>query len=409
MNGSLESWLRVLEREHATVGSRDFDAIRALADELSVVRTAESQVIIGGTNGKGSVLFALERMLISLGYSVGVTCSPHLIRYNERFRINGAEADDSSIVRAIEHVYRKKGSIELTYFDITTLAALVLFERAGIEFALVEVGLGGALDCANVIEPDAACITNVSMDHMDRLGNTRNEIASEKAGILRENLPFIYGETDVPSTLSARAKDLNCRSYWFGSQFGILKETGIYATKATEKFTFEVSGGDVNLSTAVQIAMSLNIMLNSETVSEAAQCSLPARLEEITVGDRTWILDIAHNPGAMQFVLREIQKRTSLSNVVCVFACLADKQVDKLLAQLIPIVKYVVVTDSLGARGLSASQAMRTTGDHGNVTRKADLCDALQAAKEIADIEDLLLVCGSVDVVTRAKQQLQSS
>lgn len=409
MNGSLESWLRILEREHAKVRSRDFDAIRALAEELSLARTAEFQVVVGGTNGKGSVLVALEHLLLSSGYSVGVTCSPHLIRYNERFRINGTEADDTSIVHAIEYVFSKKRSIELTYFDITTLAALVLFRRAGVEFALVEVGLGGALDCANVIEPDAACITNVSLDHMDQLGYTRNEIASEKAGILRDNLPFIYGESNVPATLGARAKALNCKSYWFGSQFGILEETGIFATRGDEKHTFEVPGDDVNLSAAVQIALSLNIMIDAETVREAAGCSLPARLEEITANDRTWILDIAHNPGAMQFVLRELQKRTSLSTVVCVFACLADKQVDKLLAELIPIVKYVVVTDSLGARGLSASRAMCASGDHVNVAIAADLRDALQTAMDIADLEDLLLVCGSVDVVTRARRHLQSS
>ena len=409
MSKSLDSWLEILEDRQEKVECRSFDAVRALAVKLGVVRPAKIQIIVGGTNGKGSVSVALERILISLGYSVGVTLSPHLTHYNQRFRINGHDADDASIVWAFESIDRELQATQLTYFDYATLAGLLLFKRAEVQVAVVEVGLGGALDCANVIEPDAVCITNVSLDHMKQLGATREAIASEKAGILRDNLPFVYGESCVPSTLRDRAQARNCESYWFGRQFGVLDRGGVYANRGGARISYEITQGSANLSAAAQVALSLNIPVRVENLHKAARYSLPARMEEITVDHRTWILDIAHNPGAIKYVLAELEKRTSLDRVVCVFACLADKQVGKLLAALIPLVKYVVVTDSLGARGLSAAYVKRTTGDSENVAFESDLREAMRTADGIADRQDWVLVCGSVDVVSRARQQLVSS
>ena len=410
MKNSLDHWLQVIEDEHIRANTREFSGVLHLSNELGLTRPAQTNVIIGGTNGKGSTVNYLEQILLRAGHSVGSTVSPHLTRYNERFRINGALVDDELIATALSHIHENRDGVVLTYFDYTMLAALYLMTQVTLRYALVEVGLGGALDCANVVNADAACITNISLDHMNRLGDTRELIAIEKAGILRRNVPFVFGEREMPATLRARSSEFNCPTYQWNEQFGFSDDHDeLYVTQGETRVRFKMDNRNPDLAMAAQLAELLESSVNARDVQHASVCSLPGRIESMTYAGKTWILDIAHNPGAVEFLRGAITSEYPARNLICIFACVSDKQVTNLLASLKAFVKYTVVTDSLGIRGLSAASIMQKIDDHSKLAFVPSLGDAVQTALKSTLNDDLILVCGSVDVVSRARCWLLST
>ncbi|HTE15139.1 MAG TPA: Mur ligase family protein, partial [Burkholderiales bacterium] len=199
---SLDAWLAYIERVHPQSIEMGLDRVRAVKDAMAL-NPAFTIVTVGGTNGKGSACMMLEAILHHAGYKVGCYTSPHLLRYNERVRIARAEADDAQLVRAFDAVEcaRVSVGVALTYFEFGTLAALWLFIEARVDAGVLEVGLGGRLDAVNVFEPDCAMIMSVALDHMDYLGNTREHIGFEKAGIFRAGKPAICADSDPPRTL----------------------------------------------------------------------------------------------------------------------------------------------------------------------------------------------------------------
>lgn len=198
---SLADWLSYLEQLHPTAIDMGLERSREVARRLGLGRPAKRVVTVTGTNGKGSTCALLAELLREQGLSVGVYSSPHLLRYNERVRIDGIEAGDAQLCDAFSAVEAARGEISLTYFEMGTLAAFWLFERAGLDFAVLEVGLGGRLDAVNLIDADLALITSIGLDHADWLGDTRESVAFEKAGILRAGKPALCGDLDPPQPL----------------------------------------------------------------------------------------------------------------------------------------------------------------------------------------------------------------
>ena len=202
-NPGLSDWLDYQQRVHPRAIELGLDRVRAVWKRLGAPSPARTVITVGGTNGKGSTVAFLQAMLRADGRRVGAYTSPHLLRYNERVRIDGAEATDAALVAAFERIERARGEVALTYFEYGTLAALVLFADAGLDVALLEVGLGGRLDAVNLIDADAAVVTTVDIDHQDWLGNDRDSIGREKAGVFRAGRPAIIGDGDAPRGLVA--------------------------------------------------------------------------------------------------------------------------------------------------------------------------------------------------------------
>ena len=185
MARTLDDWLAYIERQHPATIDLGLDRVRAVAERLQLTQPAERTIVVAGTNGKGSTVAFLEAIARAAGWRTGAYTSPHLLRYNERVRIDGHEADDASLVEAFDAVEAARGDTSLTYFEYGTLAALWLFDRAALDLAILEVGLGGRLDAVNLVDADVAVITTVDLDHQDWLGNDREVIGAEKAGIGR--------------------------------------------------------------------------------------------------------------------------------------------------------------------------------------------------------------------------------
>ena len=216
---SLGAWLALLEQRHGQRIELGLERVAAVRDRMA----AESDAVlitVGGTNGKGSCCAMLESILLAAGYRVGCYTSPHLLRYNERVRVDGHEVDDGALVRAFAAVEVARGDTVLTYFEHGTLAAWQVFADAALDVVILEVGLGGRLDAVNVFEPDCALVTSIAMDHMDYLGDTREAIGFEKAGIFRAGRPAVCGDPQPPVTLVEHAAEIGAALWISGRDFG---------------------------------------------------------------------------------------------------------------------------------------------------------------------------------------------
>lgn len=221
---TLDDWLGWQETLHPKAIDLRLERVRTVLQRLQPEPPAYTVITVGGTNGKGSCVAMLDSILRAAGYPVGAYSSPHLLRYNERIRINGVEADDAAICRAFARIDAVRSEISLTYFEFGTLAALELFREAGVDVAVLEVGLGGRLDAVNVLDADAALVVSIGIDHVDWLGADRDSIGYEKAGIYRAGRPAICADPDPPPRLLDFAQSLGAslrrvgRDYHFSQQ-----------------------------------------------------------------------------------------------------------------------------------------------------------------------------------------------
>ena len=219
MHASLGEWLAYIERQHPRSIELGLARIRGVAARMALGRPAGRVVVVGGTNGKGSTVAVLEAIGLAQGWKVGAYTSPHLLRFNERVRIDGREATDEALVAGFAAVEAARGETPLTYFEYATLCALWLFERAGLDLAVLEVGLGGRLDAVNLVDADAAIITTVDLDHQDWLGPDVESIGFEKAGIARAGRPLVLGDDDPPASVLRHAYAIGAPAWRIANDF----------------------------------------------------------------------------------------------------------------------------------------------------------------------------------------------
>ncbi|WP_282372037.1 Mur ligase family protein, partial [Pseudomonas sp. PS02290] len=218
---SLSDWLSYLEQLHPSAIDMGLERSQQVATQMGLTRPAPKVITVTGTNGKGSTCAFVASLLQAQGLKVGVYSSPHLLRYNERVQVQGVEATDAELCAAFEVVERGRGDVSLTYFEMGTLAAFWLFEHAGLDAVVLEVGLGGRLDTVNLIDADMALVTSIGVDHAEFLGNTRESVAFEKAGIFREGKPALCGDLGPPQPLLDKARSLNCPLSLRGRDFEV--------------------------------------------------------------------------------------------------------------------------------------------------------------------------------------------
>ena len=219
---SLSDWLSYLEQIHPQQIELGLQRVRTVAERADLIQLPGIVITVGGTNGKGSTCAMLASILQEAGYTTGVYASPHLLRYNERVKLNGVEVSDQDLCSAFAEIEQKRADISLTFFEFGTLAAFSIFKKYKPDVFILEVGLGGRLDATNIIDADVAVITSIDLDHCDWLGDTREAIAVEKAGIYRSRRPAINGEPQAPASLYATAQKIGASLYSVGEQFSYL-------------------------------------------------------------------------------------------------------------------------------------------------------------------------------------------
>ncbi|XOZ34250.1 bifunctional folylpolyglutamate synthase/dihydrofolate synthase [Halomonadaceae bacterium KBTZ08] len=394
-DASLQDWLAYLESLHASEMELGLDRVMVVYRRLLPQGLPGKVVIVGGTNGKGSTLAALESLLSSEGYSTGAYTSPHIRRFNERIRINGVDVTDAAICDAMAAVEQARRNIPLTYFEFTTLAAFWLFREAGVAYPLLEVGLGGRLDAVNVAEPALSIITGVDLDHTQWLGTDREQIGYEKAGILRAGQPALFGEPDPPASVTDQAAaqgiPLRIRGRDFGGSDG---DGGLSASQQTALAAFGMLGFQVDEYTVTH--------LHNATV-------LPGRFQTLE-GEPRIILDVGHNPQAARWLGSRLTQVPE-TPVHAVYGAMGDKDVEGVAAALADIPDGWHLAPLPGARGLSAEQvAERLAGlvPEGQLQTTTGVREALASAREAAGQNGCVLVFGSFLTVSEALAVLES-
>ena len=341
---SLQNWLTRLEQLHPTEIDLGLERISTVASRLNIHALSATVITVAGTNGKGSCVAVIEKILLDTGYRVGAYTSPHFIHFNERFRIAGKPIDDELIVRAFEQIDSARHSISLSYFEYTTLAGLLIFEQSGLDVVLLEVGLGGRLDAVNIVDADIAIVTSIALDHEDYLGDDLGGIGIEKAGIFRSNKPAICGK-DCPTSVYDRANDIGAHWFESGRHFQYHENDGTWCgvKKDGEEIQLVNLGCSAlpaeSVSCALQALILMNIDLNAEQVANSLSVlHLPGRFERAIYQQVPLVLDVAHNPAAAQ----ALASRLALEKVdvtLAVVSMMKDKNIAGVLAPLVPLVK----------------------------------------------------------------------
>jgi len=404
----LSDWLLRIQQQHPQAIAMGLERVRAAAAAMRLApKPAPCVITVGGTNGKGSTVAFLEAIARAAGLRVGTYTSPHLWRFNERIRIDGKDASDEAIVGAFERIDAARGDTPITYFEYATLAAFDLFERAGLDLAILEVGLGGRLDATNLVDADVAVITTVDLDHMDYLGPDRESIGAEKAGILRAGKIAVFGEKDPPSSVLRRAYALGTiairgHSDYLVDRFEdhwVWREPGFQLALPYPALAAPVQVD--NAAAAVAALRASPLAIADEAFARGvAEARVPGRLQVIGESPEV-VADVAHNPqGARQLAawLAANPKPT-----VAVFSALGDKDIEGVVAALQPHIAawhLGPITDA-GPRGLPVEtlEARVRAGGAAAVHTHGALDHALSAARDAAGEGGRVLVFGSFHTV----------
>ncbi|CAN5358654.1 bifunctional tetrahydrofolate synthase/dihydrofolate synthase [soil metagenome] len=407
---TLAEWLDWQERLHPRAMDLGLERTGEVLAALDLTPPAGGVVTVGGTNGKGSCVACLDAMLRAAGRRPGAYTSPHLVRYNERIRIDGRTATDAEILDAFAHIDDARGATSLTYFEFATLAALWLFDAAGCDTWLLEVGLGGRLDATNVIDADVAVITSVAVDHEHWLGSDRDAIGHEKAGIMRENRPVVLGDSDPPTAVLAHAEALGARVIRCGRDFHIAEEGRRWTWASAERRLgglplprLEGRHQLVNAACAIAALEAFGCALPEQAVARGlAHAHMPGRFQ-IVRGAPEWIFDVAHNPAAAAALADNLARRPAAARRHAILGMLADKDVRGFARALRPVIDRWYAADLGGLpRGLSDGElSARLAGlveaeQAGTVEQACDLVTREAAAA------DSVLVCGSFHTVGAA-------
>ncbi len=402
----LATWLYYLEHLHSQAIELGLDRVRRVATTLDLLKPAPLVFTVAGTNGKGTTCRTLETLLIAAGYRVGVYSSPHLIRYTERVRIQGDELAESAHTNSFVAIEAGRGNTSLTYFEYGTLSALWLFKQAQLDVVILEVGLGGRLDATNIVDADVAVISSIALDHTDWLGPDRESIGREKAGIFRGGKPAVVGEPDMPQSIAQVAQQLGATLYqrnvawlcqasdcgWsFHDQQGVLDNLPLPKVPLP------------NAATALAALRVSSLVVPDEVIRRTlSQVVLPGRFQTVAQAPRL-ILDVAHNPHAAAYLAGQLASLPQRGRVHAVVGMLHDKDIAGTLACLSEQVDCWYCAPLAGPRGASAQQLMA------HLTRAQafdSVTQAWQQAMQLAEEQDIVLVCGSFHTVAQVMEAM---
>jgi dihydrofolate synthase/folylpolyglutamate synthase len=415
---SLAEWLTYLETLHPKAIEMGLDRVAGVAARMAIDVGCPA-ITVGGTNGKGSTCAILDAIYRHAGYRVGQYTSPHLLRFNERVRINGEDASDETLVTAFARVEEARTASDpatpLTYFEFSTLAALHVFAAARLDVLVLEVGLGGRLDAVNVVDAEAAVVTAIDIDHVDYLGPTREEIGREKAGIFRAGRTAVCGDADPPRSLVAHAAAVGAPLWRIGHEYAYRVSGTQWAYRgpggSRHGLPIPALRGGYQLANAATALAAIDAVREKLPVSAGAVRDGLVRVElagrfQVLPGRPTIVLDVAHNPQAARAFASTLGDMGFHPRTHAVFAMLADKDIDGVVKAVAPRVDTWFVAPLPGPRGASAERIAQVLRDAGvsaqSIRAFGDVEHAFVAAREEADETDRIAAFGSFLTVAAA-------
>ncbi len=415
MSRSLEQWLAYQQGTHNLSIDLSLERVREVAARLGLLEKRCPVVIVAGTNGKGSTATTLAALLQSCGQRAGLFTSPHLVRYNERVHIDGVQVSDAALLAAFERIEAARGAVTLTFFEYNTLAALEAFRRAAIAVMVLEVGLGGRLDAANIIDADVAVLCSIGFDHREWLGPTLEEIGAEKAGIFRRGQKVVLGSAAMPASVWRAARELDCQVWTAEREFswrihgdGSGGEPWDYGcTLCTlEELPAPALAGAIQYRNSSSALTALQLLAVPGACDRAciaqglSRTALPGRFQ-IVPGEVEWILDVAHNEAAAAVLASALAARHCEGRSFAVAGMLADKDAAAIARALDPLIDHWLLAGiDDEPRGLDAGALQaRLPPLRGTVELATDVAAACARARALARPRDRVIVFGSFYVV----------
>ena len=405
---TLQEWLDWCEQLHPVAIDMGLDRVKNVADRMAL-RFDCPVITVAGTNGKGSTCAMLEAVLLQAGYRTGVYTSPHLVHFEERCRLHGESASAEAFAQAFAAVEAVRGDVSLTYFEFSTLAILHLMAQAHLDVVILEVGLGGRLDAVNIIDADCAVITSIDLDHMAILGNDRERIGFEKAGIMRAGRPVIVSDPVPPQSVIDHAAAIGAELWLFGRDFNFSGDKQQWAWAGRDRrysgMAYPALRGANQLINASGVLAALEalrqrIPITAQAVRNGlAMVELPGRFQ-IVPGQPVLVLDVAHNPHSVAALAANLDAMGFYPTTHAVFGAMADKDLLPMLQKVSPMVDKWYFTDLPLLRAAKAVdlqhawQAQNTRKDAVSSVH-VDPMQALHAAIEGADPADRIVVFGS--------------
>ena len=416
---TLADWLAFIERQHPASIALGLERVREVLGRLSLPHRA-AVFIVAGTNGKGSTCAMLESILRCAGYRTGLYTSPHLVRYNERVRVDSREASDERLCEAFAAVEAARADVPLTYFEYGTLAAFWLFAREPLDAWVLEVGLGGRLDAVNAIDADCAVLTGVDLDHMDWLGPTREHIGREKAGVFRAGKPAVVADMDPPKSVLEAASALNARLALIGRDFGYAsdKSQWLYWGPFGKRpgLAWPALRGAVQLNNAAAAITALDTLRDRLPVAMQdirrglAEVEIPGRFQ-VLPGRPTVILDVAHNPQAARMLADNLFNSGFAPETSAVFGALRDKDIPGVVRALKSRITRWHLATLGGPRGTRAGDLaalLAAEGVDAPVFLHETPVSAYEAALGEAGEGDKIVVFGSFLTVSDVMAHVQT-
>lgn len=414
----LSDWLAWLETLSPTEIDLGLERVQVMLERLAPA-IPEHVLLIAGTNGKGSSVAMSNALLRASGRRVGAYTSPHVNRYNERIVVDGAEVSDADIVSAFERIEALREDIPLTYFEYGTLAAIEVFAAAELDVWILEVGLGGRLDATNALDPSASLITNISLDHCDWLGDDVESIAKEKAGIMRSNIPTVFGGRNIPDSIIRCAANIGARLLVRGRDFDLsVKDDGTWSWQGVSSsldslrppgLTGEFQIANAAAVLALLASAGLDSALNEELINGVmAKVRLAGRLQHRVVDNCHWIFDVAHNPAAAQALAMVLTAEPDRGEIVAIVGILDDKDIPGVIEPLRSCVNRWIAVTADSHRAAPARELARQIA---NLCDKAcvvsgSVPEAIQFSRQTTAEDDRIVVTGSFHTVGPALAHL---
>ena len=438
---TLTEWLNYMQQIHVSAIDMGLSRVLPVAEALGVVQSAKDDAYVftvAGTNGKGSTTAVIAQMCQAAGYKTALYQSPHLSAFNERVRVNGEMVSDETLIAAFSKVEQARLQCDLTlsFFEMTTLAALLIFAEADCDVWVLEVGLGGRLDVVNIIDPDMAVITNIAIDHVDWLGDNVEAIGAEKAGILRDGISVIYGATEMPNSVQQAIDKHQATCYQVSKEFSYCENNSTTWQYSNAAVTLQLPRPALSLTNtanALSAVLASPLDVDTNAIGRALKTvKLAGRFDYREVHERHWLFDVSHNDQGVEFLLAQLlplwqqhltqqstpeqvnQTSGEPATIKMLFSMLGDKDINKVVQRLttagLPIsdwfiaeIDYPRAATTEHLQGILASYV-----DDAQIHEFARLQEATHAIINASQPQDLIVVCGSFHTIGEALSTLET-
>lgn len=407
---SLSTWLDYMASIHVSAIDMGLERVLPVFRHLNIQKNA-FVFMVAGTNGKGSTTATIAQICQSAGLKTALYQSPHLVSFNERIKLNGQMVDDGTLIDAFVAIEQARVDcgLSLSFFEMTTLAGLYIFAKSDCDVWVLEVGLGGRLDVVNVIDPDVCVITNVAIDHVDWLGDTREKIGFEKAGILRAGIPLIYGESDMPASVADAIAKNNAHCHQRGVDFDyhLQDDTLIYSSRGVTLALPVPAISPDNACVAVSAILASSLAIEQTAIETGLNTvKLAGRFDVRYLNDRIWVFDVAHNRAGVEFLLPQFvafwQNKTN--GLHAIFSMLADKDMDGVLevvrAYDLPIATWhIAPLDNARTMTVDAIADKLSAVVSAPIYRYDNMEQAVLGVHSLSQVGDGVLVFGSFHTI----------